>query len=639
MTTLVKNRLHDFIFFALLAAIYLAAIHVQLQILLNHDVSWLVEAARRLIHGGSYTHDFFENNPPMVLYFYIPPVLLSQLFPISIILSVRVYAFLLATLSLAICYDLMQRIFLPRQQVLSRVLLVILAVLYLVLPAYEFAQRDPMALVLTMPYFLLAGFQLEGHKAKSSYTLVIGLLAGVGFTIKPYFIIPLILVELYYAYVQGSALACLRRVDAKAILLVMVTYLLAVFAFNPDYIFTILPFAWPWCRLSARLPWSLILSINPIYFSLMAIVFYLLQKETSYKKLATVLTLALVGFVSCFITQKANYYYHVLPALGMATFLVALLYGLQVQNGLTKKSNYLILGLFIVCLATIACQTSLFMTMVTSHTVLFLLFISFVFALCLYLMPGKTAINSLFASISAAMIISLCAYIFLRLMRGSDLMEYSFFLTLLFLVATLGVAGGRLAKPVGQTMLMGLLGITLFIIPFCYTYFMNEIAGKYFFVADVHNFLQKHAANKPVYFISTRNEAYPYVYNYPNIHSSSRFSGLWMLGSLVKEAHYIKNSDPVRRLAAKNFLADMIAEDLNSQKPAFVFVDNEPIKLNLFYYDEISFKHYKATNIDFNYITYFSSNQNFFQAWQSYRYVATLFKDNAPYVAVYERKA
>jgi hypothetical protein len=108
---------------------------------------------------------------------------------------------------------------------------------------------------------------------------------------------------------------------------------------------------------------------------------------------------------------------------------------------------------------------------------------------------------------------------------------------------------------------------------------------------------------------------------------------------LVKQAHYDKNSDPVLNTKGKYFLAQMLADDLNSKKPAYVFVDVKKVKFDLYTVDEISPAKYKYTPIDFNYISYFSANKNFAHAWNSYRYVTTLPMDKTEnYVAVYKRE-
>jgi hypothetical protein len=276
----------SYIFFlGMIIAIFISSVLFQNSIFINHDVAWLAEAARRLLLGGTYTNDFFENNPPMILYLYVPPVLLSKIFSLNIVVAMRLYVYFIAAFSLFICYDLIKKIFAARHEILSRYMLVMLAIIFLIVPLYYFAQREHLLVLLIMPYIFLMAYQLEGKTVTRSYVILIGVMAGLGFAIKPYFIFSLLFIELYYLYCQKSWLAFMRP-DFQAIMLVMVTYLSLVFLVNPDYVFTVIPFALHFCHFEAILPVSLILSINSVYFIGVALVFYFIQRHANpYKKL------------------------------------------------------------------------------------------------------------------------------------------------------------------------------------------------------------------------------------------------------------------------------------------------------------------------------------------------------------------
>src|SRR6185437_2828635 len=46
---------------------------------LNSDVASLLYDTKLLLMGGTYVKDFFETNPPMVLYLYAPVILIEKL--------------------------------------------------------------------------------------------------------------------------------------------------------------------------------------------------------------------------------------------------------------------------------------------------------------------------------------------------------------------------------------------------------------------------------------------------------------------------------------------------------------------------------------------------------------------------------
>ena len=93
-----------------LAAIYLAAIAVQSNIYMISDVSWLLHVTQSFLQGGHYNQDFFETNPPMIIFLYIPPTLLHHYFSFDAIGSLRFYVFIVATIILCICNDLLTKL-------------------------------------------------------------------------------------------------------------------------------------------------------------------------------------------------------------------------------------------------------------------------------------------------------------------------------------------------------------------------------------------------------------------------------------------------------------------------------------------------------------------------------------------------
>jgi hypothetical protein len=154
------------------------------------------------------------------------------------------------------------------------------------------------------------------------------------------------------------------------------------------------------------------------------------------------------------------------------------------------------------------------------------------------------------------------------------------------------------------------------------------------------SYLQANITNQPIYFLSTRNEAFPYADYHSNFNAVSRFSSFWMLGSLVKEPQFVKHTDAKRRLEGKNFLAEMIAADLNTKKPTYVIVDVEQVKRNFYTVAMTGLFKYKRTVLDFDYVAYFSENKDFAQAWHPYHYVTTLYREQIfPYAAVYQRQS
>ena len=129
-----NKRINQHLIYFLIAALFLLAWHMQATVLLNADVAWLIEASKRMLAGGSYTKDFFENNPPWILYFYAPAVLLSKFFTINLAYSLRTYILILAFIALLLSKHFLKTIFSKNQQdsALYPFLLLTLAMLFLI---------------------------------------------------------------------------------------------------------------------------------------------------------------------------------------------------------------------------------------------------------------------------------------------------------------------------------------------------------------------------------------------------------------------------------------------------------------------------------------------------------------------------
>lgn len=178
---------------SLILSVVISAWNIQSDLLLNLDVSWFLEAAKRLLGGGTYSKDFFENNPPWIIYFSILPVLLGKLFSIKTTLSMKLFVFTLSFISLGFSNYFLKNIFCGERLFFIRFLLiVVLATLFLIVPMRDFGQREHLLFILTMPYFLMMAQHLEGKPVPFFIAIIVGLLAGCVFFVKAVFFVVIV---------------------------------------------------------------------------------------------------------------------------------------------------------------------------------------------------------------------------------------------------------------------------------------------------------------------------------------------------------------------------------------------------------------------------------------------------------------
>jgi hypothetical protein len=298
------------------------------------DVSWLLHVTQLLLQGGHYGKEFFETNPPLILYLYAPAILLQKILSISVITCFRIYVFSLAIALIIFSNALLKKIFEKSNHTIRNALLVAVAFVFLLLPTTEFGQREHLMAMLCLPYLLLTVLHARAEKRESPppaggrvrvgviTSTFIGLLAGVGFAIKPYFLITPFLIEIYLI-LKHRKIFFWMRAETIAIILVLISYLLTIIVFTPEYITKIIPlvneFYFP------ALPYSL----EQMFFSLpilgwiLLVCCYLMGKnQQPHRDFDTIFIIAASGFLLSFILQRALWYYHWLPNLMMSTLLL-----------------------------------------------------------------------------------------------------------------------------------------------------------------------------------------------------------------------------------------------------------------------------------------------------------------------------
>ncbi len=314
------------LFLICLISIYYLAWHVQNNLLFNSDVSWLMLATKRLLAGGSYTNDFFEINPPMILYLYVPPVLLANFFHFSNMIAMKIFIYFIATISLMMCYFFTEEIFVEKE--MRAIFILMLAAVFLLFPLNEFGQREHLMMMLCMPYFLRS----------AGMTSVVGILAGLGFAIKPYFLIPFLLIELY--------LFSFRRIEFIIILLIITTYLMTIFLFHFDYVRDVIPIVKNYYQ-TYHTPWKIILFNEPACFAYFTLLFYGIRRHyLASREFYFILFLALIGFLFAYFAQQSLWYYHALPVFSFSILLSVLLLAQLINQQSISRKEYFTLTLF-----------------------------------------------------------------------------------------------------------------------------------------------------------------------------------------------------------------------------------------------------------------------------------------------------
>ena len=320
--------------FTLILCIYFIAYLIQSQLLINWDVSWDILVSKRLLAGGTYTQDFFDLNPPLIFYLLAPAAILSKVTIMSTITALRFYIFFLASVSLACCYFLTRKIFREQDAAIRYAFLVTIAFVFLIPAEFDFGQREHLMLILSLPYLLTIVARLQGNSLHWLFALGVGLCAGLGFAIKPYFLLIPTLVELYYI-VKTKNLFAWVRIETITLLLFLISYLVLIFIYYPDYIHFVVPLSAPFYYAGFSQPWSIVIFTAPVLACYLMLVFYLFHyTKNTYSILNHVLLLTCIGFLISYFFQRTFWNYHILPALavGLLMFVEMFVYAIKNQQ-------------------------------------------------------------------------------------------------------------------------------------------------------------------------------------------------------------------------------------------------------------------------------------------------------------------
>jgi hypothetical protein len=283
----------------------------------NHDVYWLLEVVQRKFLGGKYYYQFFESNPPLILYLYMLPVWLAQKTSSSVITFYYVYLFLLAFLSLLVASRFFDYIFNDKKQ--QGIFLVLWAIVLFILPSYDFGQRSHIALICLLPYVCLLEVRRLGYSIGWKLPLFIGFFAFLGLALKPYYLIPLFLAETWLIYCSRKFFAWFR-LELLVLGFFCFAYLVIIALLDPEYYTLMIPFlmryySFFFLPLLGNDGVFSVITLTVIFSIFIVILFY---RNLKVSKFLMLHLLIMIGFYSSYIFQKVPWYYHFYPVIALS---------------------------------------------------------------------------------------------------------------------------------------------------------------------------------------------------------------------------------------------------------------------------------------------------------------------------------
>src|SRR3990167_6036054 len=297
---------------------------LQYHVYLSHDISWHLIETQRFLAGGTYSQNFMDIDPTIIIYTLIIPVLIAKYLVMNIVWVTRCYVFLLCLISLCCCLTVLKKLFFNNRLMLNVVAITISFIL-LILPIYEFGQRDHLMLVFIFPYLCMICALVSGFVFSRKLSMMISLLAGIGFIVNiklwPLFLIT----EIYLTAHRGWK--TFFRWETFIILGVTILYLVSIFIFTPDYVSFVLPLVMSLYVGGYNITWEeIFLSSASMSFiaSFIGYFLFLLQTKKS-KPLLTLCLIANTTFWVVYILTRKVWYYHQYTVLAFSLLMLVLM--------------------------------------------------------------------------------------------------------------------------------------------------------------------------------------------------------------------------------------------------------------------------------------------------------------------------
>ncbi len=209
---------------------------------INHDTAVLLYISKLWLEGGRLYVDAIDINTPLVFVLHLLPEALAKLTGLGgpTVLVALLGLGILA--SFQTCRTVLAASLEPYRAFSAALLPVLLLFLLIVFPNYMFTQREHIMMVLGMPYLLVASARAGGTDMPRRLRIATGLMAGLGFAMKPYFLAFPLLVELYVLSRRGFRSTA---TDAApwSVLAVCVAHALFAVLVTPEYFTQVLPMA------------------------------------------------------------------------------------------------------------------------------------------------------------------------------------------------------------------------------------------------------------------------------------------------------------------------------------------------------------------------------------------------------------
>ncbi len=281
----------------------------------NHDVAFTMLGAEALLNGGQFGVDVLDPNPPLSWWIAMVPAFAASLLAVRPETAAIAFVVTVALTSLFLTARLLKIASpgLPR-----RALLGFSATVLLLAPGYHFGQREHLMLAGALPWLAATAAAVEGVPSSRLLRLLAGVLAGLAFCLKPYFLLVPLTVETWVLVRTRQPRTSLRA-ENLSLAGTGLCYAAAILVAAPEYLWSVVPdtTAIYWAFDSA--PDYVFLRLAAVFVPLLLGGLVLSRGLSHVPAFAQALAAATVGAGLAALLQQKAWAYHLLPILGLGS--------------------------------------------------------------------------------------------------------------------------------------------------------------------------------------------------------------------------------------------------------------------------------------------------------------------------------
>lgn len=286
---------------------------------INHDVGWYLYAAGAMLDGAKLFRDLIDVNPPIIFWLNLPPAWLARILNCSSVPVFNLFCLFIVIVSLILSTQILKKILLPLSRSAQYCFLLVLV--FILLP-YEipwncFGQREHLLLVLVLPYIFASAARLMGYPLQIKFAATLGLLAGVGFALKPHFLFAYCCIETYLLVAHRSC-KFWKRPESLGIFIYQVLHWGYILLAIPEYKAAVLMILPVYGGFTDPVSIRYLFAYGALFGS--AIISFLILRSD---KLEQLLFVAFSAFLIIAMVQKKGWHYHLYPASCTAAMLIA----------------------------------------------------------------------------------------------------------------------------------------------------------------------------------------------------------------------------------------------------------------------------------------------------------------------------